>query len=110
MIAQGDLVAFSLCSTALETHLRGSINIKFVRSVGENDRTNVPPFYDQIVATGIVMKFFSDNFANCRQPANPGYAFVHTTIAQMFCGIDITDDDARLGSQKTVCNRRWLES
>src|SRR5207247_9546161 len=104
MIGQGDLIAYSLRSAALETHLRGSINKKFVRSIGENDRTNVPSFYDQILGVGIVMKFLSDNIANRRQPANLGNAFVHTTIAQMFCGIDIIDYDARLAIHKTACN------
>src|SRR4029077_7786598 len=109
-ITQSDRVAFPLCSTTPETHLRRSINIKFIRRLGEHDRANVPPFHYYVVIAGAFMQFLSDNLANQRQSADVSNAFVHTIVTQMIHGIDIIDQNARLTVPETARNRRRLES
>ena len=49
-----------MCGPTLETHLRRSINVKFVGRVGKNDRSNIPAFHDQIVALCVLVQFLRD--------------------------------------------------
>ncbi|SRR6266567_1518087 len=105
MITHGNFVTLTLCGTALQTHRRRSINIKFIRCVWKNDRTNIPAFDDQVVMACKLMQFLRDNLANQRESADAGNVFVYAMIAQMVRGIDIIDDNARLVALKTACDR-----
>ena len=106
MIANCDFVAFPLRGTTPETHLRRSINIKFVMGLGEDYGADVPPFYDQVVVPRTLMQLLSNNLADQRQLANAGNTFVHTIVAQMLHRIDIIDQDARLAVLKAAGNAR----
>src|SRR5881396_3124356 len=109
MITQRDFIALALCCPTLKTHFRRGINVKFVRSIGENDRTDVSSFHDQIIVACILMQLTPDNLPNHRQPADARNIFVHTIITEMFCWIDAIDQDAQLGVPKTARNRYLFE-
>src|SRR6266513_1561741 len=108
MIAHGDFVTLPFCGTALQTHRRRSINIKFIRRVWKNDRTNIPTFDDKVVLARKLMQFLRDNLANQRKSADAGNVFVYAMIAQVVREIDIINDDARLVVLKTACDRGGL--
>jgi len=105
MIAHRDFVTLPLCGTALQTHRRRSINIKFIRRVWKNDRTNIPTFDDQVELARKLMQFLRDNLANQRKPADAGNVLVYAMIAQVVRGIEIINDDARLVVLKTAYDR-----
>ena len=95
-ITNRDFVTLSLCGPTLETHLRRSINVKFVGRVGKNDRTNIPAFHDQIVALCLVVQFLRNNLPDHRELTDACNAFVHTIIAQVLTGIHVVNQNARL--------------
>jgi hypothetical protein len=64
--------------------------------VGKNDRTNIPAFHDQIVALRVLVQFLGDNLANHRELTDARNAFVYTIIAQVFPGVHVINQNARL--------------
>src|SRR5207244_468592 len=104
MITQRDFIALALCCPALKTHFRRGINIKFVRSIGENDRTDISSFHDQIIVACILMQLAPDNLPNHWQPADARNIFVHAIITEMFCRIDAIDLYEQVGVEKTDRN------
>ena len=110
-ITRGDFIFHTLGGPAPRTHFRRRIDVEFVRSVRENDRTDVAALDHEVMVECVVAQFFDENHANLRDGADLRDAVIDAILAQVGTGIDFADENTRaiineFAAQRSLVHQR----